>query len=140
MWVGIPFTILITSGILMNIPSDLYEAARIDGAGVTRQFRSITMPYMLVVTTPYLITQFIQNLNNFNVIYFLTLGEPKANEYFNAGHTDLLITWLYKLTIVNKDYNLGSVIGIAVFVLMATFSLLAYRRSGAYRNEEEFQK
>ena len=140
LWIGIPYTMLITSGILMNIPADLYEAARIDGAGPVKQFQSITLPYMLAITAPYLITQFIGNINNFNAIYFLTAGGPSATDYYNAGQTDLLVTWLYKLTIMHNDYNLGSVIGITVFVLMATFSLIAYRQSGAYKNEEEFQK
>ena len=56
-----------------------------------------------------------------------------------AGKTDLLVTWLYKLTIDMKDYNYGAVIGIMVFILSAVFSLAAYRKTGAYKNEEEFQ-
>ena len=139
-WIGVPFTMLTTTGILQNIPAELYEAAQVDGAKPARTFFSITLPYMLFVTTPYLITTFVGNINNFNVIFLLTGGGPDTLDYHVAGRTDLLVTWLYKLTIVNKDYNLGSVIGIAVFILMATFSLMAYRRSGAYKNEEEFQK
>jgi len=139
-WIGVPFTMLTTTGILQNIPAELYEAANVDGASPVRTFISITLPYMLFVTTPYLITTFVGNINNFNVIFLLTGGGPDTLDYHVAGRTDLLVTWLYKLTIVNKDYNLGSVIGIAVFVLMATFSLIAYRQSGAYKNEEEFQK
>ena len=96
---------------------------------------------MLFITTPYLITQFIGNINNFNVIYLLTKGAPAAMSYHNgtAGKTDLLVTWLYKLTIDMKDYNYGAVIGIMVFILSAVFSLAAYRKTGAYKNEEEFQ-
>ena len=67
---------LITSGILMNIPADLYEASKIDGATPIQQFIHITLPYMLHVTTPYLITQFVGNINNFNVIFLLTGGDP----------------------------------------------------------------
>ena len=76
LWIGIPYTMLIVSGILMNIPEDLYEAARIDGASPFVMFTKITMPYVLFVTTPYLITQLVGNINNFNVIYFLTGGTP----------------------------------------------------------------
>ena len=139
-WVGVPFTILTTTGILKNIPAELYEAANVDGAGPVRTFVQITMPYILFVTTPYLITTFVGNINNFNVIFLLTGGGPDTLEYYNAGKTDLLVTWLYKLTIQNKDYNLGSVISILVFIVMATTSLLAYRFTGAYNNEEEFKK
>lgn len=141
LWVGIPFTMIQTTGILQNIPKELYEAAKVDGANAVIRFVKITLPYMLFVTTPYLITQFIGNINNFNVIYLLTKGAPASMEYHNgtAGKTDLLVTWLYKLTIDFKDYNYGAVISIAVFVLSAVFSLLAYRHTGAFKNEEGFQ-
>lgn len=141
LWVGVPFTLLQVTGILQNIPQELYEAAKVDGANAVVTFFKITLPYMLFVTAPYLITQFIGNINNFNVIYLLTEGKPAAMDYFNgtAGKTDLLVTWLYKLTVDFKDYNYAAVIGIAVFVLSAVFSLAAYQRTGAYKNEEEFQ-
>ena len=138
LWVGIPYTMLITSGILMNIPVDMYEAARIDGASPFKIFFKITLPYMIFVTTPYLITQFIGNINNFNVIYLLTNGGPSTSEYYQAGKTDLLVTWLYKLTANQRDYNLASTIGILVFIISAVFSLITYRNTAAYKREEEF--
>lgn len=141
LWIGVPYTLLQVTGILKNIPSDLYEAARLDGAGPVRIFVSITLPYMLFVTAPYLITQFIGNINNFNVIYLLTAGTPACLDYFNgtAGKTDLLVTWLYKLTVDFSDYNYGAVIGIMTFVLSAFFALITYHRTSAYKNEEGFQ-
>lgn len=139
MWVGIPYTMLITTGILMNIPADLYESARIDGAGPVKTFFKITMPYMLFVTTPYLITQFVGNINNFNVIYLLTGGAPLTLDYYQAGKTDLLVTWLYKQTVNEQNYNLASTIGILVFLISAGFSLLVYRSSASSKKEEEFQ-
>ncbi len=138
LWIGIPYTMLITSGILLNIPDYLYESARIDGASPFFMFKKITMPYVLFVTSPHLITQFIGNINNFNVIFLLSGGGPSTLDYYQAGKTDLLVTWLYKLTVKSKDYNFASTIGILVFVLSAVFSLLAYRRTSAYNNEEEF--
>ena len=140
-WVGVPYLMLITTGILMNIPEDLYESARIDGAGPLRVYMKITLPYMLFVTTPYLITSFIQNINNFNVIYLLTGGAPATMEYETpAGYTDLLITWLYKLTMTQtSDYKMAAVIGIMVFVVIAVFSLIVYNNTGSVKNEEAFQ-
>ena len=139
-WVGIPYTILMTSGILMNIPEDLYESARIDGAGPVKSFTKITLPYMLFVTTPYLITTFIGNVNNFNVIFLLTNGGPVNNlEYRKGmGHTDLLITLLYKLSINDKLYGLGAAIGILVFLVCATLSLVTFNMTKSAKNEEEF--
>ncbi len=138
-WIGVPFTMLTTTGILQNIPKDLYEAAKVDGANAVVSFFKITLPYMLFITTPFLITSFVGNINNFNVIFLLSGGGPESLEYYYAGKTDLLVTWLYKLTITNKDYNLGAVIGIIVFVILATLSLLTYRRTGSYKDEEAFQ-
>ena len=140
-WIGVPYTMLTMTGILQNIPNDLYEAARIDGANAMTIFWKITIPYMLFVTAPSLITTFVGNINNFNVIYLLTGGAPATMEYYKmtAGKTDLLVTWLYKLTIDNKDYSFGAVIGILVFVITATSSLIVYRRTSAYKNEEGFQ-
>lgn len=137
LWIGIPFSMLICTGILMNIPEDLYESARIDGAGPVTAYMKITLPYMLHVTTPYLITQFIGNLNNFNVIFLLTGGEPLSLDMQYAGKTDLLITWLYKLTVNESQYGLASVIGIFTFIVVAVFSLIFYNRSKSVKNEEE---
>ena len=95
LWIGIPYTMLIVTGLLMNIPAELYESARIDGANAFQSFRKITLPYMLFVTGPFLLTQFIGNLNNFNVIFLLNQGNPKSLELTNnAGATDILVTWI----------------------------------------------
>ena len=142
MWIGVPYSMLMCSGILMNIPQDLYESARIDGASPARQFMKITLPYMLFVTGPYLITQFIGNINNFNVIYLLSGGGPGDLLLYTDGAkgTDLLITWLYKLSLgTDRNYKLASVIGILVFIISATFSLVVYNKSSAVKGEDDFQ-
>ena len=142
MWVGIPYSMLMCSGILMNIPQDLYESARIDGASPARRFFKITLPYMLFVTGPYLITQFIGNINNFNVIFLLSGGGPGDLMLYTDGAkgTDLLVTWLYKLSLgTDRNYKLASVIGILVFVISAVFSLIVYNRSSSVKGEDNFQ-
>lgn len=138
LWVGIPYTIMQVTGILQNIPAEQYEAATIDGANTVQQFLNITLPYMIFVMTPYIITQFTGNINNFNVIYLFTRGEP-VSVGNSAGSTDLLVTWLYKLTVDQQKYNLGAVIGIFTFVVLAVVSLVTYRSSGSYKDEEGFK-
>ena len=137
LWVGIPYTMLQVTGILQNIPAELYEAAKMDGAGPVKIFFRITLPYMLFVTTPYLISSFVGNINNFNVIYLLSNGGP-TYVGDTAGQTDLLVTWLYKLTVDQQYYNLGSVIGILTFVILTVVTLITYRNSSSYKNEEAF--
>ena len=137
-WVGIPYTVMSVTGILQNIPAEQYEAARIDGANAFQQFVNVTLPYMIFVMTPTLISSFTGNINNFNIIYLLSGGGP-TYVGDSAGQTDLLVTWLYKLTIDNQEYNLAAVIGILTFIVLATVALLTYRNSGSYKDEEGFK-
>ncbi len=143
-WIGIPYLMLITTGILMNIPADLYESAKIDGANAWQQFHKITLPYMLFITGPYLLTSFTGNMNNFNVIYLLTGGGPTNAAASGAagtvGHTDLLITWLFKITTgSDSQYYLAAVVGIMVFVVVAIISLVVYNVLPSIKNEEDYQ-
>ena len=139
-WIGVPYLMLIVTGILMNIPADLYESANIDGANGFQQYTKITLPYMLFITGPYLLTSFTGNMNNFNVIYLLTGGGPKVQEYYgNAGKTDLLITWLFSLAVNDNNYKFAAVIGIMVFVVVAVLSLVVYNIIPSTKNEEGFQ-
>lgn len=138
LWVGIPYTMLITSGVLLNIPEDIYEASKLDGASPRQQFFYITLPYMLHVTTPYLITQFVGNINNFNVIYLLTGGGPLSLNLYQAGETDLLVTWLYKLTVNEQNYSLASTIGIIIFIVVSVVSLIVYNNTSAVKQEDDF--
>ncbi len=139
MWIGVPYTLVYTSGILQNIPNELYESAYLEGASKFHVFRKITMPYIFFMTAPVLITSVVSNINNFNVIFLLTQGAPFGVGLQYAGGTDILITWLYKLTMQNRLYNLGAAIGIVMFIISATLSLAVYRRSSSFKNEGDFR-
>lgn len=145
-WIGIPYIMLMATGILMNIPQDLYESSRIDGASAWQQYTRITLPYMMFVMGPYLLTSFVGNLNNFNVIYLLTQGNPLNTQIGTAGgasvgHTDLLITWLFKMTLGSTEskYYMASLIGICVFLVVAVLSLIVYNVIPSTRNEEDYK-
>lgn len=129
-WVGVPYLMLIATGVLMNIPEELKESAKIDGANSFQIFRKITMPYMLFITGPYLVTQFTANINNFNVIYLLTQDiYTTTNQKLAASwgkEIDLLVTWLYRLTSEQYNYKMASVIGICVFIVCAVITLFAF--------------
>ena len=142
-WVGIPYLMLITTGILMNIPEDLYESAKIDGANAFQQYTKITLPYMLFVTGPYLLNSFIGNINNFNVIYLLTQGGP-ANPAWNSagyipGETTILITWLFGITTGSEaNYKIASVIGILIFIVVSVLSLIVFSIMPSTRREDDY--
>lgn len=131
-WIGVPYQMLIATGVLMNLPADQLESARVDGATKFQIFRKITMPYLLFVTGPALVTDFVKNINNFNVIYLLTenvyttTNQAMANS--QAKEVDLLVTWLFRLTQDYYNYKMASAIGIVVFIICSVFTLVAFNR------------
>ena len=130
-WVGIPYQMLIATGVLMNIPSDMLEASTIDGASPLQCFIYIKLPYLLSVQGPALVTDFVKNVNNFNVIYLLTQDVYKTKDQAmassSAKEVDLLVTWLFRLTQEQYNYKMAAVIGIMVFIICAIFTLVCFR-------------
>ncbi len=137
-WTTIPTSMLLATGILSNMNTDLYEAASIDGATKWQQFTKITLPFVIFSTTPVLITNFINNFNNFGVFYFLR-GGLYMEGYFLASDTDLLINWLYNLSIDNNYYSIGAAVSLIIFLITSVFSLSVYVRSAAYKKEDTYR-
>ncbi len=137
-WLNIPSGMLLATGILSNVNTDLYEAARVDGASAWKQFVKITLPYVLFATMPVLISQFIANFNNFGIFYFLR-GGLYMDGYFLASDTDLLINWLYNMSIDNNYYSIGAAISIIIFIVTSIISLAVYVMSPSYKQEETYQ-
>ena len=142
-WVGVPYQMLIATGVLINIPRELTEAARIDGANPWQVFRNITMPYLLHITGPSLVSGLVNNINNFNVIWLLSRDVYVTSDQLmaQAGATevDLLVTWLYRLTQDQSNYKMASVIGILVFIICSALTLVAFGRLTRSGKEETFQ-
>ncbi len=134
---------LIATGVLMNIPTEQMESAKIDGATPRQIFVHITMPYVLFITGPSLVTDFVKNINNFNVIFLLTNGvftttnQLMANS--QAKEVDLLVTWLYTLTQDYYNYKMASAIGIIVFLICAVFTLVSFNRLIQGDREEAYR-
>ena len=137
-WISIPSSMLLATGILSNAGQDQYEAATLDGASPFQQFRYITLPFVIFATTPVLISQFIGNFNNFGIFYFLR-GGLYIDGYFLASDTDLLINWLYNLSIDNNYYAIGAAISLIIFIITSAISLAAYVFSPAYRQEGTYR-
>lgn len=133
-WLTVPYFMLVSLGALQSIPSELTEAARVDGAGRLQVFRRVTLPLLMIVVAPLLIASFAFNFNNFNNIYLLTAGGPAAEDQSIAGATDILISYTYKLAFESgkgQDYGLASAVSIYVFLLVATISGIAFWRTKA---------
>lgn len=129
-WIGVPYQMLIATGVLMNIPGDMLEAARIDGASPMQIFFRIKLPYLFNVQGPALVTDFVKNVNNFNVIYLLTQDIYATHDQLlaqsNAKEIDLLVTWLFRLTQEYYNYKMAAVLGIMVFIVCAVFTVVCF--------------
>ncbi|MBY6271372.1 MAG: sugar ABC transporter permease [Bacillaceae bacterium] len=131
-WLGFPYVFLVTTGVLQSIPNDLYEAATIDGASVFSKFRYITLPLILISIAPIIITQFTFNFNNFNIIYLFNGGGP-AVPGSTAGGTDILVSWIYKLTMQSSQYSLAAALTILLSTFVILISLWFFRKSRSFK-------
>ena len=132
-WLGFPYFMALISGVMTTIPIEQYEAAQIDGADTLLQFRAITLPFILSSTAPQLLMSITFNFNNFNMIYFLTGGGPANPNFQMAGSTDILISWIFKLTLDQRMYNYASALSIFIFVIVASVSAWNLLRTRAFK-------
>ena len=138
LWAGFPYFMLLVMGTMTAISLDVFEAARIDGANKLQIFRRITLPLVLYQTMPLIIMSFTHNINNFGAIFFLTGGDPVVSDstVTSAGGTDILVTWIYGLTVDLLKYNYASVLAIMIFVVLAPFAIFNFRRTKSYKEGE----
>jgi ABC-type sugar transport system permease subunit len=131
LWLGFPYMFLISTGALQSIPTELQEAARVDGAGGFNVFRRITFPMLMVALAPLLIGSFAFNFNNFAIIYFLTVGGPPIlDAAVPVGATDILITFTYDLAIAGgrgNQFGLGAAITVFIFFIVLIISSIGFR-------------
>lgn len=134
-WLGSAYVFLLTTGVLQAIPGDLYEAADIDGASSFEKLKKITMPLVLFQIAPLLVTQYTFNFNNFSVIFLFNGGGPfNPQKYGNlAGSSDLLISYVYKLVMVNQYQAIAAAITIFISMGLMFFAFLGFRNSKGFK-------
>jgi arabinogalactan oligomer/maltooligosaccharide transport system permease protein len=119
-WLGFPFMMMVASGGLAAIPKDYYEAASLDGATPWRQFWSITVPMLKPTMVPAITLGAVWTFNNFNVIYFVSKGEPD-------GLTEILVTQAYKLIDPMGLYGVAAAFAILIFLILIALTGLNMR-------------
>jgi arabinogalactan oligomer/maltooligosaccharide transport system permease protein len=134
-WLGFPFIFVMVTGVLQSIPDELYEAATVDGASLWQKFQAITLPLILFATAPIMITQYTFNFNNFNVIFLFNGGGPPVSGQ-NAGSTDILISWIYRLTLESAQYGKAAAITMILSVIVITVALWQFRRTKSFQEED----
>ncbi|WP_043933089.1 carbohydrate ABC transporter permease [Bacillus sp. EB01] len=134
-WLGFPFIFAMTTGVLQAIPNELYEAATVDGASIWQKFRNITLPLVLFATAPILITQYTFNFNNFNIIYLFNGGGPAITGQ-NAGGTDILISWIYRLTMTSAQYSKAAAITLLLSLIVITVAVWQFKKTKSFQEED----
>ncbi|WP_367387041.1 sugar ABC transporter permease [Bacillus vallismortis] len=135
-WLGFPYIYVMVTGVLQAIPGELYEAAKIDGSTFIQRFQRITLPMILFATAPVMITQYTFNFNNFSIIYLFNEGGP-GSAGAGAGSTDILISWIYKLTTgTSPQYSVAAAVTLLISFIVIGISLIAFKKSNAFGNEE----
>ncbi|MGX1900500.1 carbohydrate ABC transporter permease [Thermolongibacillus altinsuensis] len=134
-WLGFPFIFAMVTGVLQAIPNELYEAATVDGATAWQKFQHITFPLIMYSIAPILITQYTFNFNNFNIIYLFNSGGP-AIPGQNAGGTDILISWIYSLTVTKQEYGMAAAITMILSVVVMSVALWQFKRTKAFKEED----
>ncbi|MFI8576605.1 carbohydrate ABC transporter permease [Rossellomorea aquimaris] len=134
-WLGFPFIFAMTTGVLQSIPDELYEAATVDGASAFQKFKNITLPLVLFATAPIIITQYTFNFNNFNVIYLFNGGGPALTGQ-NAGGTDILISWIYSLTMTSAQYSKAAAITLLLSIIVITVAIWQFKRTKSFQEED----
>jgi len=135
-WLGFPFLFALFTGVLQSTSQDVYEAADVDGASRWQKFRHITLPHVLFATAPLLIIQYTSNFNNFNIIYLFNGGGPAVRGQ-TAGGTDILISWVYKLTFTTNNYNMAAAISLIIGLIVIAFAFFQFRRTRSFREERD---
>lgn len=133
LWLGFPTFMVMLLGVLSNQDESLYEAARIDGANPYQVFKQIKLPLLMYATAPLIIMNLAGNFNNFGAIYFLTNGGPTNPNLQFAGDTDILISWIYKLTLDQRMYSMAAVMNILIFIFIAAVSIWNFSRTNAFK-------
>jgi arabinogalactan oligomer/maltooligosaccharide transport system permease protein len=135
MWLGFPYFMALISGVMTTVSQELYEAAQIDGANAFQQFKNITLPMVIASTAPQILMSITFNFNNFNMIYFLTDGGPPNPNFQMAGSTDILISWIFKLTLDQRMYNYAAAMSIFIFIIIASVSAWNLLRTRAFKED-----
>jgi arabinogalactan oligomer/maltooligosaccharide transport system permease protein len=119
-WLGWPLNSVVATGALQSIPTELYEAAEIDGAGPWQRFRNITIPFLRPAMLPYAIYGFVITFNLFYLSYFMSGGGP-------FGRTELLVTQAYRLVNEQRLYGIAAAFAVFMFFILLGLTVLTNR-------------
>lgn len=131
LWLGMPYMFIIVTGALQSLPTDVYEAADLDGANPWHKFQSITLPLLLITVGPLLVASFAYNFNNFTVIQLYNNGgPPMIGTASPVGHTDILATYTYRIAFASgrgADQGYAAAITVIIFLILVVITFFQFR-------------
>ena len=119
-WLGFPFMMVVSMGALQSIPTEMYEAADMDGASRWQKFRFITLPLLKPALFPAIILGTIWTFNMFNIIFLVTRGRPD-------NKTNILITEAYRFFAELNQYGVAAAYCVLIFVILLLYTLVTNR-------------
>lgn len=123
-WLGFPFMMVVCLGALQSIPSELYEAAEVDGASRWHRFRHITLPLLRPALGPAVVLGTIWTFNMFNIVYLVSGGEP-------GGGTDILVSEAYRWAFQrNEQYGFAAAYSVLIFLFLVAYTAFLRRIAG----------
>ena len=128
-WKYTPFVVIVVLARLQTIPTELYDAAKVDGAGAFRRFRDITLPQLAEVLAVVIVFRTIWTFNKFEEIYLLTRGGPGTSTYN-------LALYAFDQSIANLRMGVGAAAGVIMLVLLLAGSMIYIRVSGFGREDK----
>lgn len=119
-WLGAGYVSILVTASLQDLPAELYESAKIDGAGAFRQFTTITLPGLVPILTFLLITSFIGRSQGFGMIQFMTGGGP-------GDSTTVLSYYMYEVAFHRYEFGYSAAIGIMSMLGVLVLSMVLFR-------------
>ncbi len=127
-WLSYPFFTVVILGALQSVPTELQEAAAVDGANAWQRFFNITLPLVRPAVTPAAILSSITTFQTFNTVFLITAGGPTPNPA-KPGFTEFVIIYMYNrilgATVANPHYGAIAAFAITVFIILGSLTFFA---------------
>ena len=137
-WLSYPFFMIVILGALQSIPSQLSEAAQIDGANRVQYFRYVTLPLLQPTLIPITILSAITTFQMFNTVYLITQGGPITSAA-KPGFTEFVMVYMYKrilgADVANPHFGFIAAFAVTLFIILAILTFLAASFSSMNKKE-----
>lgn len=141
LWLGFPYMFVVATGALQALPTDIYEAADIDGASPWQKFWSMTLPLLMITMGPLLVASFAFNFNNFVIVELYNRGGPPMSGTTSpVGHTDLLVNYTFRIAFASgrgADLGYAAAITMVIFLILVVITYFQFKYTNVLEEVSE---